>query len=57
MVDHSPRAASAVAETEYVLLAINRNDFLALVKTKPAFSVSLLRAVAERLGHMSSHQY
>jgi CRP-like cAMP-binding protein len=57
LVDQSLRAASAAAETECLLLAINRNDFLALVKTKPAFAVSLLRAVAERLRNMTAHQH
>jgi len=56
LVDQSPRAATAVAETACVLLAINRNDFLTLVKTKPAFAVSLLRALAERLRHTTSGQ-
>jgi CRP-like cAMP-binding protein len=56
LVDQSPRAASAAADTDCVLLAIDRNDFLGLVKGKPAFAVSLLQAVAERLRYMSSHQ-
>ena len=56
LVDQSPRAASATAETDCVLLAINRNDFLALVKAKPGFAVSLLQALAERLRYMTSHQ-
>jgi CRP/FNR family cyclic AMP-dependent transcriptional regulator len=56
LVDQSPRAASAVAETDCSLLAINRKDFLALVKTKPAFAVSLLEGLAERLRHMTLDQ-
>jgi CRP/FNR family transcriptional regulator, cyclic AMP receptor protein len=56
LVDQSARAATAVAETESMLLAINRNDFLSLVKTKPAFAVSLLKSLAERLRYMTSHQ-
>lgn len=54
MVDQSRRAATAIAETDCMLLAINRDDFLALVKEKPAFAVSLLRAVADRLRFMTS---
>lgn len=49
LADRSPRSASAVAGTDACLLAINRNDFLALVRTRPSFGVSLLRALAERL--------
>ena len=56
LVDQSPRAATATADTECLLLAINRADFLALVKAKPAFVVSLLKNIAERLRHMTSHQ-
>lgn len=55
LVDQSPRAASATAETDCVLLSINRNDFLSLVKTNPAFAVLLLRALADRLRYMTSH--
>jgi CRP-like cAMP-binding protein len=55
LVDQSPRAASAVAESDSELLSINRNDFLALVKSNPVFAVSLLRALADRLRFMTSH--
>lgn len=55
LVDQSPRAASAVAETDCELLSINRNDFLGLVKTNPAFAVSLLKALTDRLRFMTSH--
>jgi len=55
LVDQSPRAASATAETDCVLLSINRNDFLGLVKNNPGFAVLLLRALADRLRYMTSH--
>ena len=42
-------AASAVAETDCALLAMNRNVFLSLVKSEPAFGIALLSAMAERL--------
>jgi CRP/FNR family cyclic AMP-dependent transcriptional regulator len=56
LLDQSPRAATAVAATECELLAINRNDFLALVKAKPAFVVSLLKNIAERMRFMTGYQ-
>jgi CRP-like cAMP-binding protein len=56
LVDQSPRAASAVAETDAELLPVYRDDFLSLVKTKPAFAVSLLRSLAERLRRMTASQ-
>jgi len=49
LVDQSPRAANAVAETEVSLLAINRNVFVNLVKSTPTFGIALLSATAERL--------
>lgn len=55
LVDQSPRAATATAETDCSLLSINRNDFLALVKSHPDFAVSLLKSAADRLRYMTSH--
>ena len=55
LVDQSPRAATATAETDCDLLSINRNDFLNLVKTNPAFAVALLKGLADRLRYMTSH--
>ncbi len=49
LVDQSKRAATAAAATDCNLLAINRNDFMRLIRTNPAFGVSLLRALASRL--------
>jgi len=49
LVDQSKRAASAAAAADCNLMSINRNDFLTLIKTNPAFGVSLLRALAVRL--------
>ena len=55
LVDQSPRAATATCATDCELLSINRNDFLALVKSNPAFAVSLLKALVDRLRYMTSH--
>ncbi len=49
LVDQSKRAASAAASTDCSLMSINRNDFLTLIKTNPAFGISLLKALAVRL--------
>lgn len=54
LVDQSPRAATAVAETDCELLAVSRADFLALVKSRPEFGLALLRGIAERLRFMTS---
>ena len=53
LVDQSTRAATAVAETDCKMLAINRTAFLHLVKTSPAFGASLLAGLAERAKDMA----
>jgi CRP-like cAMP-binding protein len=53
LVDQATRAATAVAETECKLLAINRAAFLQLVKTSPAFGAALLAGLAERAAGMA----
>lgn len=54
LVNQSTRAADASAETDCVLLAINRPVFLNLVKTHPEFGVSLLSATAERIRNLAT---
>jgi len=54
LIDQSPRTATATAETVSTLLSINRRDFLTFIKTKPDFSMSLLKSLVERLRHMNS---
>jgi CRP-like cAMP-binding protein len=49
LVDQSTRTASATAETDVALVAINRNVFLNLVRSNPEFGSALLNAVAERV--------
>jgi len=49
LVDQSPRAASATADDDCVLLGLNRAIFLNLVKTNPEFGASLLAAMSERV--------
>jgi CRP/FNR family transcriptional regulator, cyclic AMP receptor protein len=49
LADRAARAATASADTDCRLLAINRNQLLDLVKTKPAFGASLLKSIALRM--------
>ena len=53
LVDRSARAATATAETDCRLLAINRNDFLDLVRARPAFGASLLKSIALRMQQLA----
>ena len=54
LIESAKRLASAVAETDCALLAINRNVFLELVKDNPEFGIALLGAVGERVRFMAS---
>lgn len=49
LVDQAQRVATATAETDCTLLAINRNVFLSMVKSDPTFGISLLSSMAERV--------
>ena len=49
LVDRSPRAASAIAETNCSLMAVNRRQFIELVECNPAFGLSLLKVLGQRL--------
>ena len=53
LIDRAARAATATAETDCKLLAINGNSFLELVKTKPAFGASLLKSIAVRMQQLA----
>jgi CRP-like cAMP-binding protein len=54
LVDQSVRAANAAAESDCVLLSINRTVFMNLIKSDPTFGVSLLGAMAERLRNLAA---
>lgn len=54
VVDQSPRTASATAETECVLLAIDRASLVEAVRRVPDFGLAMLRDAAERLRHMNA---
>lgn len=54
LVDQATRAASATAETDCAMLAINRPVFVNLMKADPGFGISLLAAVAERVRNLAA---
>lgn len=54
LVERAGRAATATAETESAWLLIARDPFLAMVKSKPAFGIALLRSMAGRVLHIGS---
>lgn len=54
LLNRSSRAATATAETDSAWLAVARNDFLAMVRSKPAFGMALLRSMSERIRHIGN---
>ncbi|MEP7154521.1 MAG: cyclic nucleotide-binding domain-containing protein [Betaproteobacteria bacterium] len=54
LVDQSPRTASAIAQSDCVLLSVNRTALMALVKAQPAIGIAMMRSIADRLRHMNS---
>jgi CRP-like cAMP-binding protein len=54
LVDQSPRTASATADSDCELLAIDRPSLLEALKSQPAFAMAMLRAIADRLRFMNS---
>ncbi|HEX4331220.1 MAG TPA: cyclic nucleotide-binding domain-containing protein [Usitatibacter sp.] len=54
LVDQSPRVADAQAHVYSELLAVDRPSLLEAVKGQPAFAMTMLKAVVERLRHMNS---
>ena len=53
LVDRSARAATAVAESDCSLITIGRNEFISLIKAKPAFGALLLKALAQRMQYLA----
>lgn len=48
------RAATATAQVDSAWLSVGREDFLTMVKAKPAFGIALLRSMSERIKHVGT---
>ena len=53
LVDRTARAATAMAESDCSMILIARNDFISLIKAKPAFGALLLKALAQRMQYLA----
>ena len=49
LLDGGPRSASAVATEDTVIMALDREDFMAVVRSRPEAATAVLAAVARRL--------
>ncbi|MDP2824326.1 MAG: cyclic nucleotide-binding domain-containing protein [Sulfuritalea sp.] len=54
LVDRSGRSATATAEAGSAWLMIARQDFLSMIKSKPAFGIALLRSMSARVQHIGN---
>ena len=53
LIDNHPRSGTAVATTETMLLRLDEREFIKLVGDSPAFSLKVMRIIAERLRRAS----
>jgi CRP-like cAMP-binding protein len=49
LIDSEPRSASAVAETDCVVVPVSEKQFLFMTSEAPYFALSLMRVLAQRL--------
>lgn len=49
LIDHAPRAATAVAATDVDLVPVGEKQFLFLVRETPYFALNVMRVLARRL--------
>lgn len=49
LIDSSPRSATAVAEEDAKLLAVDKNQFMELIRTNPEFALLIIQNFSRRL--------
>jgi CRP-like cAMP-binding protein len=52
LVDRSGRSATATAETNSAWLLVGRDEFVEMVKARPAFGIALMRSMSARVLHI-----
>ncbi|MFM1751754.1 MAG: hypothetical protein RL119_716 [Actinomycetota bacterium] len=57
LLDHGPRTASVVADTECVVLVISQRQFLAVIDAIPALSHKLLATLAGRIRELDRQYF
>ncbi len=55
LIDNSPRSATAIAIEPTTVIAVDREAFEKLSKHDPAFSLEVMRRLAERLRNMNTN--
>jgi CRP-like cAMP-binding protein len=54
LIDAGPRSATAIAQTQCVLVPIDEKRFSDLAARRPEFALYVMRVLAHRLRHMDS---
>jgi CRP-like cAMP-binding protein len=57
LLDHGPRTASVIAETECVMLVISQRQFLGVIDAIPALSHKLLGTLAGRIRELDRQYF
>ena len=57
LLDHGPRTASVIADTECVVLVISQRQFLAVIDAIPALSHKLLATLAGRIRELDRQYF
>jgi CRP-like cAMP-binding protein len=57
LLDHGPRTATVVAETECTMLVISQRQFLAVIDAIPAISHKLLATLAGRIRELDRQYF
>lgn len=52
LVDRSGRSATATAEVDSAWLLVGQKEFIAMVKSRPAFGIALMRSMSARVLHV-----
>jgi CRP-like cAMP-binding protein len=52
LVDRSGRSATATAETDSAWLLIGKDEFVGMVRARPAFGIALMRSMSARVLHI-----
>ena len=54
LIDPDTRSATAIAQTDCVLIAIDEPQFKKLIQTTPKFALEVMKVMAQRLRHMDT---
>lgn len=57
MIDHSPRSASAIAQTDCRLARVDEKRFSFLIQQTPFFALQVMKGMADRLRSANSNAH